>query len=305
MNSDMWDPFALPSLQGRTIVVTGGNAGMGYFAVEQLAAAGASVVIASRSSEKAENAIGAVRQRVRAADVSFVRLDLSSLQSVREAAEQITSGGGIDVLINNAGITRPGRRRETTQEGHELVVGCNFLGHFALTALIFPSIRPGGRIVGLGSLSAGSTPLESDDLYSEKKYKPSRAYGLSKHAVHGFAFELDRRLRATGDTRTSLLAHPGWASNKSTPHVPGINDNPSKFRNPFPVPQGKDRGAWPVVRAAIDRNAVSGTYVGPDGMGGLYGKPRPTSPPESSAAPAFGNILWSDAERRTGITFAV
>ncbi|MFD5028801.1 SDR family NAD(P)-dependent oxidoreductase [Streptomyces sp. NPDC058373] len=302
---DPWNPLSLPSQRGRTVVVTGGNAGIGYFIVEQLAQAGARVVIASRSQQKARTAISAVKERVGATDLDFVALDLSSMESVREAAEQLNALDRIDVLINNAGITDAGKRREVTKDGHELVVGTNFLGHFALTALVFRSIQPEGRVVGLGSLSAASTKLEADDLYSERDYQPSRAYGFSKHAVHGFAFELDRRLRAVGDSRASLLAHPGWASDKFTPRVPGVNDNPSKVPNPLPMPQGKDKGAWPIVRAATDPDAESGTYFGPGGTGGLAGNPVRATPPESSAAPAFGGALWKDAEQRSGVTFAL
>ncbi len=305
MTAAPWNPLSLPSQKGRTIVVTGGNAGIGYFIVEQLAQAGARVIIASRSEQKARAAMDAVTQRVGAVDLDFVPLDLSSLDSVREGAARVNALGGFDVLINNAGITGPGKERQTTAEGHELVVGTNFLGHFALTALVFPGIRPGGRVVGLGSLSAGSTELEADDLYSEREYKPSRAYGFSKHAVHGLAFELDRRLRAAGDSRASLLAHPGWASDKFTPRVPGINDRPSRIPNPLPMPQGKDRGAWPIVRAATDLAAASGTFFGPDGMGALAGNPVVVTPPESSADSAFGAVLWDDAERRSGVTFRV
>lgn len=154
-------------------------------------------------------------------------------------------------------------------------------------------------------MKQASTKLEADDLYSEREYKPSRAYAFSKHAVHGFAFELHRRLRAGGDTRASLLAHPGWASDRFTPRVPDINENPSKIPNHLPMPQGKDRGAWPIVRAATDPNATSGTCFGPDGLGGPAGKPVVARPPESSAAPSFGTLLWEDAERRTGVTFPV
>lgn len=263
------------------------------------------MIIAARSEHNARTAIGAVRERVGASDLDFVPLDLSSLRSVRNAAERLNEEGGIDVVVSNAGITGPGKQRETTKDGHELVVGTNFLGYFVLTALVFPSIRAGGRLVGLGSLSADSTKLDAHDLYSEREYKPSRACGLSKHAVHGFAFELDRRRRATNETRASLLAHPAWASDKFTARVPGIMDNPSKIPNPLPMPQGKDRGAWPIVRAAIDPNAASEVYFGPDGTGGLAGNPVQTTPPESSAAPAFGKALWEDAERRTGITFTM
>ncbi|TPX00572.1 SDR family NAD(P)-dependent oxidoreductase, partial [Schumannella luteola] len=86
-----WDPRALPSLAGRTVVVTGGNAGIGYFTSEQLAGAGARVVIAGRSAEKAELAMRAIRERVPEAQLAHVALDLTSLGSVRAAAEELAA----------------------------------------------------------------------------------------------------------------------------------------------------------------------------------------------------------------------
>jgi len=129
-----WDPRHLPSAAGRTFVVTGGNAGIGYFTAEQLAAAGGRVILASRSAEKARRAIAAIGDQVPGASLEFVRLDLGSLSSVADAAEQLRALGPIDGLINNAGLVSPPADRATTDDGHELIVGTNFFGHFALTA---------------------------------------------------------------------------------------------------------------------------------------------------------------------------
>lgn len=305
-----WDPRVLPRQDGRTVVVTGGNAGIGYFTSEQLAAAGAHVIIASRSREKTARAMAALRERVPEANVSFVELDLASFASIRRAADRIGERSDIAALINNAGqVIPPGSRRETV-DGLELLVGGNAIGHFLLTALLLPALDPAGRIVGLGSLSTRLVTLEPDDLLSVRTYRGFRAYAFSKHAVHGFALELDRRLRAAGSTRASLLAHPGYAVTELAERVPGVTDphsTPHRLvgRLSAPFAQGKDRGAWPSVRAALDPGAQSGQYYGPGGFSELKGAPRVVTPVPSSASPEFGARFWALAEESTGQSFAV
>ena len=306
-----WDPSALPSAAGRTVVVTGGNAGIGYFTSEQLAGAGARVILASRSPEKARRAIDSIRERTPAAELAFVRLDLASLASVAQAAGELAALGPIDVLVNNAGIVNPSARRRTTDDGLELLVGANALGHFALTAQLWPALAPDARVIGLGSMATRMVRLAAGtgtgDLLSERRYRPFRAYGLSKHAVHGFAFELDRRIRAAGSSRLSLLAHPGFSVDGLSERRPGINDLPLSRRLrdgalSF-LAQGKQHGAWPTVRAALDPEAQSGRFFGPSRT--LTGLPIVMAPVLSSADPAFGASLWALAEEGTGVRFAI
>lgn len=303
-----WDPRRLPSQAGRTIVVTGGSTGIGYWTCEQLAGAGARILLAARHAPKARDAIAAIRARVPAADVTHVPFDLTSIASVRDAAAAIAGLGGADVLINNAGLVVASRQRKTTHDGLELEVGGNFVGHFALTALLFPVLRD--RVVGLGSLSTKMVRLDVDDLMSERRYGPFRAYAFSKHAVHGFAFELDRRLRAAGDARRSLLAHPGYAVNELSEKRTDVISNSKGWQRlggmlSAPFAQGKDRGAWPVVRAALDPHAESGEFYGPASMLGLRGEPVVQAPVPSSASPEFGARLWALAEEWSGIQFTV
>jgi NAD(P)-dependent dehydrogenase (short-subunit alcohol dehydrogenase family) len=303
-----WDPRTLPSQAGRTIVVTGGSTGIGYWASEQLAASGARIVIAARYAPKAFEAMASIRSRVPGADVVHVPFDLTSIAVVREAAAAIADLGGADVLINNAGLVLPSAHRRETKDGLELEVGGNFVGHFALTALIFPVLRD--RVVGLGSMATKMTALDADDLMSEKKYRPFRAYAFSKHAVHGFAFELDRRLRAAGDSRKSLLAHPGYAVNELAEKRPGVITNSRGWQRlggllSAPVAQGKDHGAWPVVRAAVDPDAESGEFYGPGQLMGMRGEPVVQAPVPSSASPEFGAHLWALAEKWSGVPFSV
>jgi len=302
-----WDPQHLPSAAGRTFVVTGGNAGIGYFTAEQLASTGARVILASRSAEKAERAIASIGERVAGAQLDFVTLDLSSLSSVASAATALRAHGPIDGLINNAGLVSPPARRATTSDGHEIVVGSNFFGHFALTAQLWPALTPTGRVVGLGSMATRLVRLDPSDLLSDRSYRPFRAYAFSKHAVHGFAFELDRRIRAAGLARLSLLAHPGFSVDGLSERRPGINDisRGERMRDGLLslAAQGKHHGAWPTVRAALDPDAESGQFYGPSRN--MSGPPVAIAPVASSATPEFGAHLWALAEERTGITFAV
>ena len=303
-----WDPRILPPQAGRTIVVTGGSTGIGYWVAEQVARAGARVIIAARHAPKAAEAVASIRSHVPGADVTHVPFDLTSIASVRQTAVAIADLGGADVLVNNAGLVFSPPRRRTTDDGLELLVGGNFVGHFALTALLFPVLRD--RVVGLGSYSTKMVRLDPDDLMSERRYRPFRAYAFSKHAVHGFAFELDRRLRAAGDSRRSLLAHPGYAVNELSQKRPRvITDSPWWVRLggylSAPAGQGKDHGAWPVVRAAIDPDAESGEFYGPSDMFGLRGAPVVGPAVASSASPEFGARLWELAEQWSGVEFIV
>lgn len=302
------EPRALPSLAGRTVVVTGGNAGIGYFVSEQLAEAGARVVIAARSAEKARTAMASIRARVPGAELEHVRLDLLDLSSVRDAAAALAAHGPVHALVDNAGLIVTPRRRTATPDGIEVTIAGNFLGHFALAAQLMPALAPDARVVGLGSLSTAMSRLRADDLWSERSYARFRAYAASKHAVQLFGFELARRFAAAGSARRSLVAHPGWATSAYASRRPGITDrDPLKGRF-FEtltgwVGQGKDRGARAAVLAVADPDAPNGGYIGP--RLGLAGAPVWMPAPSRSLDPEIAARLWADAEERAGVRFEV
>lgn len=299
-----WDPRALPSQTGKTFVVTGAGRGVGYFVAEQLAVAGARVILTTRGDSAA---VDSIRSRVPGASLELVTLELGALSSIRRAASALAALGPIDVLINNAGKTSGSKQRETTADGLEIMVGTNAYGPFALTALLFPSITD--RIVNLGSLSTRLAKVDPGDLQqSHGKYSVSRAYAYSKHGVHAMALELDRRLRASGSGIRSILAHPGFALDGNASARPGITDRASagqRFveRLLRPVAHGKDRGAWPVVRAAIDPDAAGGEFYGPSRS--VTGPPVLTKPVAQSSDPTFGHEFWRLAEVATGVAFEV
>ncbi len=302
-----WNPRALPPQHGKTFVVTGGSSGIGYFAAEQLAGAGATVVIAARSRDKFTAAAEVIRSRTPGAQVEYVALDLASLQSVREAAAQLTERDRIDGLLENAGVILAGPKRLVTSDGHELTFGANHLGHFALTSLTFAALArtEGSRIVTMGSGVTKLVGLRADDLQSEKKYTSFSSYAQSKHSTQSFGFELNRRLRASGSPVMALVAHPGGAQDGLTPFRAGVNE-PSLGRRLLAglgvVAGGsKEAAAWPLVRAAVDPQATGGQYWGRTTP--IFGRPVLNTPEASSYSEEFGRGLWSLSENWTDTTF--
>jgi NAD(P)-dependent dehydrogenase (short-subunit alcohol dehydrogenase family) len=263
----------VPDLTGRTFVVTGGTGGLGYWASEQLAAAGGSVVIAARNAERGAAALRSLTAQVPGADARFVRLDLADLASVEEAAAELSALPRIDALIANAGVLAS-HGRQTTADGFEAMIGTNFLGHFALIGRMIPALTAQpvtSRVVHLGSISHEFFRLDLDDLQaSTGRFREFRTYGRSKLAVMTYGFELDRRLRLAGSSAASLVAHPGYSIDELAPRrdiLPTPKTAPAPVRSAYRViAQGKDAGAWPIVAAATDSSAAGGTVLGPGGL---------------------------------------
>ncbi|MCS5734037.1 oxidoreductase [Herbiconiux daphne] len=299
---------ALPDLEGRVYVVTGGTGGLGYWASEQLAAAGATVVVAARSAEKGSAALASLAARVPGADARFVRLDLADLESVAAASAELATLPRIDALIANAGVLSSKGRKETA-DGFESMIGTNFLGHFALIGRMLPALtaHPGTRIVHLGSISHEFFRLDLDDLQSTARFREFRTYGRSKLAVMTYGFELDRRLRLSGSPTASLIAHPGFAVDELAPArdiLPRPKRGAAPVRAAYSViGQGKDAGALPIVAAAVDPGAAGGQYWGPDGWRQLKGAPAVVGAKPYARDPAIGRRLWSLAEDLTGVRY--
>ncbi|EME98218.1 SDR family NAD(P)-dependent oxidoreductase [Streptomyces mobaraensis NBRC 13819 = DSM 40847] len=302
--SRAWDVRRPPSAEGRTVLVTGGNAGIGYFVAEQLAATGALVVLGSRNAAKADAAMAAIRSRVAGARLRHLPLDLADLSSLKTAVE----GSGLDRLdavVHNAGVALDHPPRRVTADGHELMFGTNHLGHFALTQWLAPllSAAPAGRVVTVGSFAARSERLDPDDPQSTRDYRPKRTYGRSKLAQMCFGFELDRRLRAVGSPVLSVVAHPGGALDGLTPSRPPVHETKRGARlRALPaglLVQGKEAGAWPVVRAVLDPDVRGGQLWGPR-IFGLRGAPRREPAPAHMADETAAARLWRLSCELTG-----
>lgn len=300
-------PAPLPSQHGRVVVVTGANAGIGFWTSYRLAGAGASVILACRNPRKADAAMRAIRSRVPLAHLSAVELDTADLGSVRAAGAELASRPQLDALVNNAGIVHPPRHREETRDGLERVAATNVFGAFALTAAVLPALErtPGSRVVSLGSLSTMLVSLRLDDLQLTERYSGWQAYAQSKILLSSFGYELDRRLRARGSVTRSLVAHPGYSISGRTPRVPGVNEpgRGSRFVDSLQAPftQGKDRGAEPIVRAITDPDADGGDFFGPRYW--VKGEPRLTRPAPVTTDERAAHAIWAGAERATQTPF--
>jgi NAD(P)-dependent dehydrogenase (short-subunit alcohol dehydrogenase family) len=198
-------------MNGKVIVITGGNTGIGKEAAVALAGRGAQVVITSRNEERGRSARQEIAERSGNDSVDVMPLDLASFRSIRSfAADVLDRFDHLDVLVNNAGLIL--YRRAETQEGFEETFGVNHLGHFLLTDLLLERLRASApsRIVVVSSHAhkGARHGLDFDDLQSEHKYKWMDAYNKSKLANIYFTRELARRLDGTGVTVNAL--HPGF-----------------------------------------------------------------------------------------------
>lgn len=274
----LWDVHRLPPAEGKSVFVTGGNAGIGYFVAEQLAGAGATVVIGCRDASKGEAAIASIGSRIYGAKVKQVPLDLADLASLKASVDALGLDR-LDAVVCNAGVALDHPPRRETEAGHELMFATNHLGHFALIHHLAPLLTatPGSRIVTTGSFAAKSERLDPDDLQSTHDYQPKRAYARSKLAQMLFALELDRRLRLAAGTTLSVVVHPGGALDSLTPSRPPVHVRTTGERlRHLPLGllvQGKAAAAWPAVRAVLDPGVHGGQMWSPR-VFGLRGRPR-------------------------------
>lgn len=301
-----WDPENLPDLTGRSYLITGANAGLGFFASEQLVRAGARVFMTGRSPNRLMAARAAVRRRVSDADerVETLLLDTSNLGSVRAAAATVGGRGGLDGLLLNAGIVHPPKHRETTADDHEVVFATNVLGHFALAGELLTSLAAAsGRMVWLGSMSTSLWKYDPVDPQLVEDYTGWRAYVQSKVATGALGLEADRRLRAAGVPVQSVIAHPGYSTSGRTPGILGVNA-PSKLTRfadnlQVAITQSKEHGAWTLVRALVDPAIEGGEFWGPKLV--VRGEPRRATASPIWRDTEIGARLWGVCEDATGV----
>ncbi len=208
-----WTPDRLGPLAGKTYVITGGNAGAGFQASRIFLSKGAKVVMLNRSAEKSNAAIKELKEEFGIeADVSFVRMDLSELASVRIAADEVLKTvPQIDALICNAAIAQVPTQKLTI-DGFESQLGTNHYGHFLLCGMLFDRIEASsGRIVVVASLgyNMGIKTIQFDDMNWDKNYSANPVYSQSKLAQMMFAYELQDRIAAAGKNVEVYVCHPG------------------------------------------------------------------------------------------------
>jgi len=289
-----WSPEELPSLDGRTAIVTGSNSGIGLAAARELARSGARVVMAVRNTEKGEAAASGLEGTVEVRE-----LDLADLSSVREFASGFD--GDVDLLINNAGVMAVPESR--TADGFEMQIGTNHLGHFALTNLLLPQIRD--RVVTIASGAHRMGKINLDDLnWENRRYDRWRAYGQSKLANLLFTLELQRRLGEAGSDVIAVAAHPGWSATNLQSHTGSRLQNGLMWVGNKVWAQSDEQGAWPTLYAAT-QDVAGGAYIGPDGFQEMRGHPKPVTRSAAASDEETARKLWELSERLTGVTFGL
>jgi NAD(P)-dependent dehydrogenase (short-subunit alcohol dehydrogenase family) len=297
-----WTTADIPDQTGRVAVITGANTGLGYETALALADRGAHVVLAVRNLDKGKDAAARITATSPHADVALQELDLTSLESVRAAADQLRSAHDrIDLLINNAGVMWT--PKSTTKDGFELQFGTNHLGHFAFTGLLLDRLLPvaGSRVVTVSSMGHRiRADIHFEDLQWERGYSRVGAYGQAKLANLLFTYELQRRLAPHGTT-IAAAAHPGGSRTELTRNLPALVERVAFVIEP--LFQGADMGALPTLRAATDPGVLGGQYYGPDGFGEQRGYPKIVASSEKSHDLAVQRRLWAVSEELTGVVY--
>jgi NAD(P)-dependent dehydrogenase (short-subunit alcohol dehydrogenase family) len=294
--------YEVPRQDGRRIIVTGANSGTGREAARRLAAAGAEVIMAVRTPAKGETARAEIIAEIPDARLEVRRIDLADLASVREfAAGIVADGRPVHTLVNNAGVMAP-RKRFVTADGFELQFGSDYLGPFALTELLLPTLLAADepRVVTMSSTVAQIGRIRLDDLNGERRrYQRWNEYGQAKLADLLMATRLAEIAVERGWALRSMAAHPGYTRTNLQTAGPNLGQQkqrqPSQ-RAPFWT-QDVVPGTEPLLFAIADPAAENGAYYGP--RNGYKGPTALLSPPRS-ARRSDGAALWAAAEKLTG-----
>ena len=334
-NSQSWTEESIPDLNGRRILVTGSNRGLGFATAVQLAKKGCEVVMTARTLAKGEAAAEKIREEVPDAKLHVKVLDLSTFDSVRALAEDVTdSFDSLNAIINNAGIAQTENfARVETVDKIELVWQTNFYGPFLLTNLLMDLLVQTGRASGIPSrvvmISSVTHAHARNNIdpsvgmerigRKAKKSKKSYEYPATKLADLMFATTLHRRIESNDEYRGNVLsvcAHPGFSSTDMTG---GLGALANGFFGMEPA-----QGCLSQVRACVDPDVTSGEYIGPEPntlqthilgplmmsstspIYELYGYPmRNASRSEYSKDERIGDELWAAAEEVTGAEFEI
>lgn len=305
-----WGTADLPSMAGRTIVITGANSGLGLSTARDLAGVGAHVVLAVRDQAKGRAAAELIAASTRGrastgvqgstgvrASTEVRHLDLASLASVRAFADGWDRP--IDVLVNNAGVMMLPFAR--TADGFEMQMGTNHLGHFALTNLLLPHIT--NRIVTVTSLAHRWGRIDLADLnYEHRKYQRIRAYGQAKLANLLFTAHLQTLLNSVASPVRSIAAHPGYSVTNLGSHTSNWFGNTLMLLGDKTIGQHADSGALP-IEYAVAEDIPGNAFVGPDGPLQLRGRPRFVGCARAARDAVMARALWQLSERLTGTSF--
>jgi NAD(P)-dependent dehydrogenase (short-subunit alcohol dehydrogenase family) len=310
MRKKKWTVDDIPQQDGKIAIVTGANSGLGFNTSKALALKGAKVIMACRNQEKGEMARQKIMNNRVAADPEVWHLNLASLESVEQFALKFAAAyKKLDLLFNNAGLMAIPYDR--TEDSFEMQFGVNHLGHFALTARLWPllSKTEGSRVIQVSSLAHYFGKIRFEDIHWEQGYKKWGAYGMSKLANLLFVRELARRVTETGGGVTVAAAHPGYADTElqaKSARMEGkqLGAKAMNLINKI-VAQSGEKGALPSLYAATVDGVEQGAYFGPGGLLKMQGWPVQDSPSKKLVNNETADRLWGVSEALTGLEFKV
>jgi NAD(P)-dependent dehydrogenase (short-subunit alcohol dehydrogenase family) len=303
-----WSVADIGDLTGTTALVTGANSGIGFEAAVELAAHGALVVLACRNLVKGRQAADRISGASPGAMVEVLTLDLASQASVHQAAGRFAAEHDrLDLLVNNAGVM--GTPYRVTEDGFELQLASNHLGHFALTGLLLELLltTPGARVVTVSSFLHRMGRMGFDDLQAEGGYSRWGSYGQSKLANLLFTAELERRFEEHGADAMAVAAHPGWARTNLAGSGPVMGAGPLRMRSGqlagHLLGQSAAAGALPTLYAALSPEVHGGDYIGPRGPFEQFGAPVKVGRSARARREEDARRLWDVSEELTGVHY--
>lgn len=305
MATSNWTTDNIPSQQGKTVLITGANSGLGLEASKVLSKKGAQIIMAVRNLQKGKEAAEKIKQENPSAKLDIMVLDLADFNSIKKFSEEVHSKySQIHILMDNAGIMAPAKR-ELTKQGFEAQFGTNHLGHFLLTGLLLDILKntPNSRIAVQSSIvhkQENFNPnIHFDDLNFEKSYNKNHAYGQSKLANLLFAYELDRKLKEHKIKTIVTTAHPGYTNTNLQKNYGFFVSVIANRFFAMPVQQG----TLPILRAATEEGLKGGEFIGPTKGNEMKGYPEITKSSDKSYDKELAKRLWEVSEKLTGFTY--
>ncbi len=303
-----WTPERIGNLNGKTYVITGANTGAGFEASKILLNKGAQVVMLNRNEKKSNKAIDDLKGQFGSdAKVSFIKMDLAELSSVRNAGKEVNEKiPNIDALICNAAVAQIAKQNFTS-DGFERNLGINHYGHFLLVNLLFDKVAQSkGRIVVVASegYKMGLKTIQFEDMNFDKNYHPNNTYCHSKLAQMMFAYELQNRIKRTNKEVKAYVCHPGASKTslirKDSPLITRVMWS---IMSSLPIVQSAEKGAYPEVMCATEDGLDQKAYYGPTGRMYWTGPVGECKLEPFVQDKTIMEKLWTISENQTGQKF--
>lgn len=296
--SGNWSNDDIPNLSGKTAIITGGNKGLGYQSALELSKKNANVIIACRKVDEGLGAKAKIIIEVPTAEIEVIPMDLTDETSIRDFSEGFKQKyKSLDILLLNAGVVNL-EKYQLTNDGREMHMATNHLGHFALTGRLFEllKITENARVVTVSSLAYKSGVIDFDDFtWSKRKYDRFKAYGDSKLANLLFMTQLQKLFDKAGSSAISVSAHPGLTGTERQQSI-GIGGVLARW-----IASPVSKGCLPQLLAATEPSVKANDFYGPKYR--LLGTPKQQKLESKFLNEKLAEKLWKYSEELTGVRF--